>query len=101
MSDSDTSRRRSEKEIFVEALDKNTPEERAAFLDGACGTDPVQRARLEALLADHFHQDAFMKEPDQEGERPTIKVDLPPEQVISTSGGREAVKLWDVGTRQE
>ena len=54
MSDSVTAGRRSEKEIFFEALEKNTPEERAAFLDGACGTNPVQRAKVEALLAETF-----------------------------------------------
>jgi hypothetical protein len=64
---------RSEKEIFFEALDKNTPEERAAFLDGACGRDPTRRARVEALLADHFQEDAFMQQPAVEGERPTIR----------------------------
>ncbi len=54
---------RSEKEIFFEALERCTPQERMAFLDGACGTNPVQRARVEALLADHFQQDAFMRDP--------------------------------------
>ncbi len=63
MSENGASGRRSEKEIFFEALDKASPAERAAFLDGACGTNPVQRARIEELLADHFQQDAFMKGP--------------------------------------
>ena len=72
MNDSVTSGQRSEKEIFFEALEKNTPEERAAFIDGACGTNPIQRAKVEALLADHFQADAFMKEPAREGERLTL-----------------------------
>jgi len=72
MSDPGTSGRRSEKEIFFEALEKNTSQERAAFLDGACGNEPVRRARVEALLADHFHQGAFMKGPALEQERPGI-----------------------------
>lgn len=63
MSDSDPARPRSEKEIFFEALERHTPQERAAFLDGACGTNPVQRTRVEALLKDHFQEDAFMQEP--------------------------------------
>jgi hypothetical protein len=50
MNDEGTSRPRSEKEIFFEALDRNTPEERAAFLDGACGKNPVQRAKVEVGL---------------------------------------------------
>ena len=74
MNEPDTFQNRSEKEIFFEALDKNTPEERAAFLDGACGRDLEWRARVEALLANHFQQDAFMKKPAVEGERPTIRV---------------------------
>ena len=52
MSDPGISGPRSEKEIFFEVLEKPTPQERAAFLDGACGTNPVQRAKVEALLAD-------------------------------------------------
>ena len=63
MDKSDTFQNRSEKEIFFEALDKNTPEERAAFLDGACGRNPALRTRVEGLLADHFEHDAFMKKP--------------------------------------
>jgi WD40 repeat protein len=78
---------RSEKELFFEALDKNTPEERAAFLDGACGRDPARRARVEALLADHFREDAFMKKPAVKGERPTITV-FPIEEVAGTVIGR-------------
>jgi WD40 repeat protein/serine/threonine protein kinase len=74
MSDSVTSSGRSEKEIFFEALEKHTPQERAAFLDGACGTNRVQRAKVEALLADHFQDDAFMKEPAVEGVAPTVPV---------------------------
>jgi serine/threonine protein kinase len=87
MSNSETFQNRSEKEIFFEALDKKTPEERAAFLDGACGKNPALRARVEVLLADHFQQDAFMKKPAVEGERPTIKV-VPIDEVVGTVIGR-------------
>ena len=38
------------KEIFLVAALKETPEERAAFLDGACAGDAMLRRRLEALL---------------------------------------------------
>ena len=79
MSDSVTSGRRSEKEIFFDAMEKNTPEERAAFLDGACGTNPIQRAKVEALLADHFQQDAFMKEPAVDASAPTLPAPSPSE----------------------
>lgn len=36
-------------EIFHDALSR-APEQRAAFLAGACAADPAQRARVEALL---------------------------------------------------
>ncbi len=85
MSDSATSRPRSGKEIFFEALEKPTPQERAAFLDGACGSNPVQRAKVEALLADHFQQDSFMKAPAAEAPARTVPLAplaAPPAQML-------------------
>src|SRR5437867_3248323 len=67
MSEPETTNRRSEREIFVEAIDKATPAERAAYLDGACGKDPLLRQRVEDLLAKHFQQDSFMKGPAVQG----------------------------------
>src|SRR5262245_60145760 len=40
-----------EREIFLQALEKRTAPERAAFLDGACRGDARLRAAVEALLA--------------------------------------------------
>jgi eukaryotic-like serine/threonine-protein kinase len=74
MNEPDPSKNRSEKEIFFEALDKNTPEERAAFLDGACGRNPARRARVEALLADHFQHSSFLDKPAVEAGDPTSRV---------------------------
>ena len=51
-----------EKEIFFEALDRGTPAERAAYLDGACGKDLTLRRRVQLLLDHHFLQDSFMKD---------------------------------------
>ena len=59
----DSSNSRSDKDIFFEALEKRTPAERAAFLERACTGDPARRARLDALLADHFQTDTFMNNP--------------------------------------
>src|SRR5580658_2699633 len=87
MSQSDPFQNRSEKEIFFEALDKSTPEERAAFLASVCGEDSLWRARLEALLADHFPQDAFMKNPAVEEERPALRVS-PTDDIAGTVIGR-------------
>ena len=39
------------KDILRPALTRNTPQERAAFLDGACGDDAALRAEVEAWLA--------------------------------------------------
>src|SRR5205814_6662652 len=48
-----------------------TPQERAAYLDGACGKDPLLRRQVEQLLAKHFQQDSFMNKPAVEGS-PTV-----------------------------
>ena len=37
-------------EIFLAAVEKNSPGERAAYLDGACGKDAALRGQVEALL---------------------------------------------------
>src|ERR1041384_5528307 len=63
MSESEKTNQRSEKGIFGEAIEKCTPEERAAYLDGACGKDVALRQRVEELLTKHFQQDSFMKAP--------------------------------------
>jgi hypothetical protein len=74
MSETNPFPNRLEKVIFLEALEKKTREERAAFLDGACGKDQTLRARVEALLANHFHPAAFMQKAAVEAERPTVKI---------------------------
>ncbi len=67
MSEPETTNSRLEKEIFLAAIEKATPEERIAYLDGACGKDALLRRRVENLLARHFQHDSFMKEPAVEG----------------------------------
>jgi serine/threonine protein kinase len=42
-----------ERDIFVAALDRDTPAERAAYLDEACAGDPALRERVDALLRSH------------------------------------------------
>jgi WD40 repeat protein/serine/threonine protein kinase len=51
-----------ERELFLAALEKSSPGERAAFLDGACGKDAPLRARLESLLR-HHSEDRFLEDP--------------------------------------
>ena len=50
-------------EIFLRAVEKKTPAERAAFLDGACGTDTSLRAEVESLLASDQEASGFLEEP--------------------------------------
>src|SRR5215471_8743871 len=54
---------RTEESIFAEALDKRSPDELAAFLDGACASDAALRARVENLLKSHEHAGSFLRKP--------------------------------------
>src|SRR5262249_37518492 len=53
----------SELDIFVAALERDDPTERAAYLDQACGADASLRQRLEALLRSHAQAADFMDVP--------------------------------------
>ena len=48
-----TDQRLSERTIFEAAIEKGSPEERAAYLSQACGSDSSLRRQVEALLAAH------------------------------------------------
>src|SRR6516162_3524596 len=52
--------------VFCEALDRNSPEERTAYLDEACQGRPDLRARIEALLQAHAQACGFLQEPSGE-----------------------------------
>ncbi len=82
----DSAGKRTEKEIFFEALDKNTPQERAAFLDGACGRDPLLRRRVEGLLANHFERHSFMEQ--AAAELPTVFAQAPLSEGPGSTIGR-------------
>jgi len=62
MNDAPTEPGKTEREIFLEAVERATPGERAAFLDQACAHDPALRAAVEALLR-HDMEDSFMQSP--------------------------------------
>jgi tetratricopeptide (TPR) repeat protein/serine/threonine protein kinase len=49
-----------EESIFLEALHKHTPEERAAFLDAACASDAELRRSVELLLKAHEKAGDFL-----------------------------------------
>jgi hypothetical protein len=53
----------SERTIFMAALEKNTSEQRTAFLDEACAGDAALRERIEALLQSHAQGGSFLGQP--------------------------------------
>jgi serine/threonine protein kinase len=69
-----TDRPASEKSIFLVAIDKGSPEERAAYLDQACAGDPRLRAGVEALLAAHCRLDTASPPPEPADERAGTRV---------------------------
>jgi len=50
--------------IFLDALEKATDSERAAYLDQACAGDAQVRAKVEALLRAHDQAGRFLQPPD-------------------------------------
>src|SRR5262245_5947555 len=52
-----------EESIFLEALGKVDPSDRAQFLDQACAGDGAQRQRIEKLLAAHPEAGNFLENP--------------------------------------
>jgi WD40 repeat protein/serine/threonine protein kinase len=62
-------------EILLAAVEKKTPAERAAYLDGACGQDAALRALVEGLLKSHEEAGSFLEQPLFE---PSPTVDQPP-----------------------
>jgi WD40 repeat protein/serine/threonine protein kinase len=58
-----------EREIFFKALDCETPEGLAAYLQGACGGDITLRHKVEELLKEHFSDDSLLAGSALEGER--------------------------------
>src|SRR5437667_7657560 len=49
--------------VFERAIELDSPEDRAAFLDQACGNDPELRRKLEKLVLDHFRAGEFLEKP--------------------------------------
>jgi len=84
-----------EKEIFLGALEKSSAQERSAFLDGACGKDPLLRRRVEALLARHFEQDSFLAEPAV-GQDATVSIDAVSQEGQGSKIGRYKL-LQEIG----
>ena len=51
------------KQVFFEALEKESNEEREAYLNETCQNDPSLRVEIDALLKGHFRTDSFLKGP--------------------------------------
>lgn len=49
--------------ILLAALEIPSPQERAAYLDGACGSDHALREEVGSLIAAHFADETFMTQP--------------------------------------
>src|SRR5947209_6084224 len=64
----------SEEEIFHQALARTDPEERAAYLEQACGGDEVLRASIEELLRADVGATGFMDRPPPD---PDATADVP------------------------
>jgi serine/threonine protein kinase/tetratricopeptide (TPR) repeat protein/WD40 repeat protein len=62
-------------EILVAAVEKKTPAERVAYLDGACGSDAALRSLVEGLLRSHEAAGSFLEQPLFE---PSPTLDQPP-----------------------
>jgi serine/threonine protein kinase/tetratricopeptide (TPR) repeat protein len=78
-----------EKQIFEQALDLDSAEERQSFLQAACGDDVALRQRLEALLQAHDRAEGFL---DSAGAPPdlgrTVQLNLPPTEKPGDRIGR-------------
>src|SRR5262245_12332222 len=53
----------SERLVFIEALERDDPTERATYLDRACADDVALRQRIERLLKAHEPADDFLEKP--------------------------------------
>ena len=72
-----------EQAVFAEALQRVTPDARAAYLDGACGTDTPLRRRVEALLHAAESAGDFLEQPPTglvAGDGSTMVVTFPSEK---------------------
>ena len=67
--------------IFFAALERGSPEGRAAYLDGACAGDPDCRRRVEKMLAAQAQAGSFLESP---AAAPGPTVDAPAAEVAGT-----------------
>ena len=90
-------------DVFLAALEKGTPEERAAYLNAACQDDPDLRRRVERLLEAHPGAEQFLEVrtvPPRQGTAAYVPIG---EQVGAVIAGRyklvEEIGEGGMGTR--
>ena len=83
-------------DIFLAALEKPSPGERAAYLDEMCGPDSALRAQVEGLLRSHEQAGSFLQgslfDPGA-----TKDVSAPPELTGSRIGPYKLLQLIGEG----
>src|SRR5262245_13410412 len=52
--------------VFARAIQMGSADERATYLDQACGSDADLRRNVEKLVNDHFRAGAFLEQPAAE-----------------------------------
>src|SRR5712692_7017365 len=75
-------------DIFLAALEKGTPEERAAFLNAACKEDSELRRRVERLLEAHPKAGGLLEGPARPAGEETVAYVPTGEQVGAVIAGR-------------
>src|SRR5262245_26322196 len=71
-----------ERDVFLEALEMDTPEARAAYLQDACGRDVALLRKVEELLKEHFANDSLLSGPAVEGGRSEVESQQASAQMI-------------------
>ncbi|HEY2148152.1 MAG TPA: serine/threonine-protein kinase, partial [Pirellulales bacterium] len=61
-----------ERDVFIKALERDDPAERAAVLDEACQGNPTLRGQVERLLAEHERQESFILDSPPAGLEATV-----------------------------
>lgn len=87
-----------EREVFLAAVEKEDPAERATYLDEICGTDVTLRQRVEALFRSHERASGFMDVPVVEqiaGDREGLDF-LVPSQKPGSLGRLDQYEILDV-----
>ena len=80
----------SPRELFLAALERSDPAERAAYVEAACGKDGSLRREVEALLNEERELGGFLEEPAMEGARDTTLTES-----AGAGDGRETAALTE------